>query len=216
MREIWIIGLGQFGLHAVHYLSKKNRDTRFVLVDEDETNLMQAKGPNRSLEHSDGVAYLEQHLQTDQQPDWIVPALPIHLAAEWCFVRQNPKRFRPVPLPTKIKTVLPNPMEGYNDDVYVSHADFRCPDECVEPSNMCTVTQKPRKHNMFDLLTEINYPAFQSLVIRTPQLGPGIGGYRPVMLFELLEKVKQAKSNLLVSTACRCHGVVTAWNLLDG
>jgi hypothetical protein len=69
---------------------------------------------------------------------------------------------------------------------------------------------------MFDLLTEIKYPTFQSLVIQTPQLGPGIGGYRPVMLFELLEQVKQAKSNLLVSTACRCHGVVTTWNLLDG
>jgi hypothetical protein len=216
MRKIWIIGLGQFGLHAVHYLSKKNRDTRFVLVDEDEANLRQAEGPHRSLEHSDGVAYLEQNLQTDQQPDWIIPALPVHLAAEWCFARQNPKRFRPVPLPTEIKTVLPNPMEGTNDDVYVSQADFRCPGDCVEPRNMCTVTQKPRKGNMFDLLAEIKHPAFQSLVIRTLQLGPGIGGYRPVMLFKLLEQVRQAKSNLLVSTACRCHGVVTTWKSLDG
>ena len=210
METIWILGLGQFGLHAVRYLSKKNSDTRFVLVDENEANLMQAAGPNRILEHADGVAYLDQNLQTDQGPDWIIPALPVHLAAEWCFVRQEAERFRRIALPTGIKTFLPNPMEGYNDDIYVSHADFRCPDDCVEPRNICTVTQKPRKPNMFDLLSEIEYPAFQSLVIRTPQLGPGIGGYRPAMLFELLEQVKQAKSNLIVSTACRCHGVVTA------
>jgi hypothetical protein len=202
--------MGRFGLHALRYLSKKNRDTRFVLVDEDEANLMQAEGPNRSLERADGVAYLEQNLQTDQAPDWIIPALPIHLAAEWCFVRQKPKRFQRIPLPTGIKTFLPNPVAGDNGDIYVSHADFRCPDDCVEPRNICTVTQKPRKRNMFDLLTEIKYPAFQSLVIRTLQLGPGVGGYRPVMLFKLLEQVHQARSNLLVSTACRCHGVVTA------
>jgi hypothetical protein len=216
MSRIWIIGMGRFGLHAVRYLSYKNRDTRFVLVDDDEASLVRAQGPNRRLEHADGVAYLEQRLLTDQAPNWIIPAVPIHLAAEWCLARQNPKRFRRMPLPAGIRTVLPNPVGGDNDDTYVSHADFRCPDDCVEPRDTCTVTQKPRKRNMFDLLAAIEYPAFQSLVIRTLQLGPGIGGYRPVMLFKLLEQVQQAKSKLLVSTACRCHGVVTALNMLDG
>jgi hypothetical protein len=215
MSRIWIIGMGRFGLQAVRYLSKKNRDTRFVLVDQDETHLMQAEGPHRCLEHADGVAYLEQHLQTDRLPDWIIPALPVHLAAEWCLVRQKPKRFGAISLPAEIKRLLPNPMEGDNHDTYVSHAGFRCPDHCVEPRNICTVTQKPRKRNMFELLAGIKYPAFESLVIRTPQLGPGIGGYRPAMMFKLLEQVRQAGSNLLISTACRCHGVVSACNLLD-
>jgi hypothetical protein len=34
-------------------------------------------------------------------------------------------------------------------------------------------------------------------------------------LFKLLEQAKQAKTNLLLSTACRCHGVVSVWNFLD-
>ena len=204
--------MGRFGLHAVRYLSERNRGTQFVLVDEDEANLMQAKGPNRSLEHADGVAFLQQNLQTGQAPDWIVPALPIHLAAQWCFLRHQPKRFRRIPLPPRIKTFMPHPMQGTSDDVYVSHADFRCPDDCVEPRKTCTVTRKPRKRNMFDLLAGINYPGFQSLVIRSLQLGPGIGGYRPVMLFELLEQVQQAESNLLLSTACRCPGRAVIWN----
>ena len=209
MKKIWIIGLGQFGLHAVRYLSKKNKDTQFVLVDAQEANLRQAAGPNRNLERADGVAFLKRNLHTDQEPDWIIPAVPIHLAAEWCFLRQKPSRFSRVPLPAEIKPLLPNPMEAPNGDIYVSHADFRCPGDCPEPLNICTVTQKPRKRNMFDLLTEIKLAAFQPLVIQSHQLGPGIGGYRPVMLFELLERIKQASSNLLVSTACRCHGVIT-------
>jgi hypothetical protein len=213
MREIWIIGLGQFGLHAVGYLATKDRDTRFVLVDEDEVNLRQAEGPNRKLEHADGVTYLEQHLQTDKAPDWIIPALPIHLAAQWCLAKQNPTRFQRIKIPAEIMATLPNPMEGDNDDLYVSHADFICPADCIEPGDKCTITQKPRKSNMFDLLAEIKSAEFQSLVIRTLQLGPGIGGYRPVMLFALLEQVNLAKRNLLVSTACRCHGAVTAMQM---
>ena len=209
MKKIWIIGLGQFGLHAVRNLSRKNKDIQFVLVDADEANLMRAAGPNRSLERADGVVFLERNLHTDQEPDWIIPALPIHLAAEWCLVKQKPARLSRVLLPAEVKPLLPNAMEADNGDIYVSHADFRCPLDCAEPRDICTVTQKPRKRNMFEVLTDVKISAFQSLVIRSHQLGPGIGGYRPVMLFELLERVRQAGSNLIVSTACRCHGVVT-------
>ena len=209
MKMIWIIGLGQFGLHAVRYLSKKNKDIQFVLVDAVEASLMQAAGPNRSLELADGVAFLERNLHADSGPDWIIPALPIHLAAEWCLVKQKPERLSRVLLPAEIKPLLPNPMEADNGDIYVSHADFRCPVDCAEPRDICTVTQNPRKRNMFEVLTDVKMAAFQSLVIQSHQLGPGIGGYRPSMLFELLERVRQAGNNLLVSTACRCHGVVT-------
>lgn len=210
MKTIWIIGLGQFGLHALRYLSERNKDNQFVLVDTAEAHLMRAAGPRRRLEHADGVNFLERNLITDQDPDWIIPALPIHLAAEWCLSKKKPVRFRRVSLPIEIMPYLPNPLEADNGDVYVSHAEFRCPGNCPEPSDICTVTQKPRKQNMFDLLSGIRLPAFQSLVVRSHQLGPGVGGYRPVMLLELLYQVKQARSNLLVSTACRCHGVVTA------
>jgi hypothetical protein len=210
MKRIWIIGLGHFGFYAVQYLSSKNRDTQFVLVDEKKAKLRQAEGPNRILEHGDGVEFLQKYLQTDGQPDWIIPALPIHLAAEWCFVKQEPKRFVPAPIPKEIKAGLPHPMEGRHNDIYVSHADFKCPADCAEPRNMCTVTQKPRKQNLFDLLSETTYPCFQSLVIRTLQLGPGIGGYRPAALLTLLKQVNRAQSNLLVSTACRCHGVISS------
>ncbi len=208
MENIWIIGSGHFGLHAVRQLSKKNTDQHFVLIDPDKKNLEKAKGPNRTLEQVDGVAFLARHLKPGTGPDWIVPALPVHLAAEWCLLRSGPDRFSRVILPSGLDPLLPNPVRGPGD-IYVSHATFRCPEDCSEPGNVCTYTKKSRKRNMFEVLKDIKFDLFESFVIKSCQLGPGVGGYGPGQLFELLNKVEKAENNMLVSTACRCHGVVT-------
>jgi hypothetical protein len=62
---------------------------------------------------------------------------------------------------------------------------------------------------MFELLGNLDVEPFKALNIRSHQLGPGIGGYRPDQLYELLENVKQSLGPIVVSTACRCHGVIT-------
>jgi hypothetical protein len=62
---------------------------------------------------------------------------------------------------------------------------------------------------MFELLRNLDIKPFQALNIRSHQLGPGIGGYRPEQLFELMENVKQVVGPIVLSTACRCHGVIT-------
>jgi len=209
LEEIWIIGVGQFGFLAFDRLSKSGRERRFVLVDPVKKNLLRCKGPNVTLEQSDGVAFLEQRLNASHTPDWIIPALPVHLAAEWFLLRLGPDRLRRVTLSPEIETLLPNPIRGSDGNIYVSHADFRCPDDCAEPRDICTVTGEPRKRNMFEILGEINLPPFKALAIRSHQLGAGIGGYRPKHLFALFDKVEQTTGQLLVSTACRCHGVIT-------
>lgn len=209
MEEIWIIGVGQFGLLAFKRLSKSHKERHFVLVDPVKETLSRCKGPNSTLERADGVDFLEQHLNPRNRPDWIIPALPIHLAAEWLLIRLGPERLQRVALPPGIEPLLPNPIRGSDGNIYVSHADFTCPDDCAEPRDICTVTGEPRKQNMFEILGGIHLPPFQPLTIRSHQLGPGIGGYRPKHLFALLEKVQQASGHLFVSTACRCHGVIT-------
>ncbi len=213
MKKIWIIGLGQFGRLAFRSLSKRPGESRFVLVDPDEENLQRVTGPDCTLEKADGVAYLAQHLHPDNSegaPDWIIPAAPVHLAAEWCLSLLGPESIQRVDPPPEIEPLLSNPMRGAGGDLYVSHADFFCPEDCAEPRDICTVTREPRKRNMFELLGEMRFPPFQPLVIRSRQLGPGIGGCRPEQFFTLLSRVKQTEGSLLVSTACRCHGVITA------
>ena len=196
-------------MHAVKYFSKKNMGIQLVLVDQVKDSLLQAESSNRTLELAEGVSFLERNLNRSAGPDWIVPALPVHLAAEWCLTKLKNEGYCRKELPAAVRALFSNPMEGCTGDIYVSHADFKCPGDCVESRDICTVTQKTRKRNMFEVLADIKLPEFQSLVIRSHQLGPGIGGYRPQSLFDLLKRVKQAGSNLFIGTACRCHGVVT-------
>lgn len=206
MKTIWIIGAGRFGMLALERLSRP--DAHFILVDPEEIHIPQIPGRNLTQVKSLGPEFLNQHLEPSGGPDWIIPALPVHLAAEWCLLRCGPALLRRNPAPREIEILLPHCIRGENGDLYVTHADFMCPDNCSEPGDICTVTGKPRKQNMFDLLKHID-PGFKSLVIRSHQLAPGVGGYRPAQLFDLLDQVKNAAGRILVSTACRCHGVVT-------
>jgi hypothetical protein len=58
---------------------------------------------------------------------------------------------------------------------------------------------------------------FESKVIRSQQLGLGVGGFGPEVLVNLVENIKKRRDTgclILISTACRCHGVtsVLSWN----
>jgi hypothetical protein len=209
MEEIWIIGLGHFGHIALQRLSESAKDRHFVLVDPVEENLLKCTGPTATLRISDGVKFLERHLKTGRKPDWIIPALPVHLAAEWILLHLGPTRLRRVPLPSELDRLVPNPIRGSEGNLYVSHADFKCPADCDEPRDICSITRKIRHQNMYDFLFNLSVKQFNSLNIRSHQLGPGIGGYRPEKLIELMENVEQTRGIILVSTACRCHGVIT-------
>jgi len=216
MEEIWIIGAGYFGIHALRQLAGHGKQRHFLLADPLVENLEKGRGPRNTLVRTDGISFLNEHLYAGNEPDWIVPALPLHLAAEWCFAQIGEDHVRRVFLPPDADRFFSNPMRGKNGDIYVSHATFRCPESCEEPEAICTMTRKPRKQNMFDLLGQIRMPDFQSLVVRSHQLEAGVGGYRPAQLFDMRRHVRHATKNLLVSTSCRCHGVVTAMEKIKG
>jgi hypothetical protein len=209
MEEIWIIGVGHFGETALKRLSQDGKDRHFVLVDPLEKHLLRCKSPTATLEVSDGIIFCQTHLKKGRQPDWIIPALPVHLAAEWILLHLGPKRLRRISMPAELEALVPNPVRGPEGNLYVSHADFRCPADCDEPRDICTVTQERRQQNMFELLGDLDFEPFKALTVRSHQLGPGIGGYRPEQLFEMLTHVKQTRGPIALSTACRCHGVIT-------
>jgi len=214
MEEMWIIGVGRFGQLAFHRLSEAGRDRRFVLVDPVAENLKRCKSATARLEISDGIEFLEKNLTGVRNPDWIIPALPVHLAAEWILLHMGPAKLKRVPLPSELDRLVPNPIPGSEGNLYVSHADFRCPSDCDEPRNICSITRKMRHQNMYDVLLNVSIKPFNSLNIRSYQLGPGIGGYRPEQLLKLKTSVEQAASPVLLSTAYRCHGVITGMERL--
>lgn len=209
MKDIWVIGFGSFGQRAVSILSQKE-DNQLTIVDISFENIQQVQDKCHRYINIDGVSFLNENLYPGNEPDWIVPALPVHLAAEWSFERLKSNQLRKITLPSELESLVPNPFKISPSVLCVSYADFVCPDNCTEPLNKCPVTNKPRKGNMFELLQKISLSPFEPLVVRSFQLAPGIGGYSPKQLFSLLNKLEQRPGQYLVCTACRCHGVITS------
>jgi hypothetical protein len=103
-------------------------------------------------------------------------------------------------------------MMGKTGDLYTSLSDFLCSEDCPEPARYCTATGRRREKPLYHILKDLKGP-FESTVVRSLQLGPGIGGFRPKTLLDLPEDIKKNKRSgraVLVSTASRCHGVTSA------
>lgn len=210
MERIWIIGCGRFGKIALERLSDENSSRRLRVVDSNPAQLPAACPPGVNITAEDGVLFLKRALARDQAPDWIVPALPVHLAAEWCLGRYPGGRvIRRCSPPEGLECKLPNFMRGVSGDLYVSRASFYCPDDCPEPAGWCPLTGEERMENMFDRIRQVKVSGFDTIVVQSRQLAPGVGGCRPGDLFRVSRRLAENDGKFLVATACRCHGVIT-------
>lgn len=143
----------------------------------------------------------------------IVPAIPRHLAFEWLQALKAPV-IRRLPVPPEASSGLPHAWTASDGSLLVSYADFRCPDDCPEPM-ACTVTGKRRERPLYALLRAVQVPGFAVHVIQSRQLAPGLGGYRAGDLLEAAHRITEAGSKKwLLGTACKCHGIVTALEIL--
>jgi len=204
-----IIGCGHFGSRAAKKLFQKDPNSKIIVVDKSRKALQKVSRLPIQTVVCDGIFYLSQFLSEGRKVDYIIPALPHHLAFEFILSQLKPlggKRRKIPPL-----SGLPNPMIGKTGDLYTSFANFLCSEDCPEPAQYCTITKKKRPKPLYKILNELE-GAFESRVIRSQQLGPGIGGFRPNVLLGLLEDIKGKKdqvSLILISTASRCHGVTS-------
>ena len=203
---VWVVGAGRFGRRATERLVRR---WRVIVVDPSEAALQRLDDCPAERVCEDGVGFVVRELGRGKRPDWIVPALPIHLAAEWALRGPGAGQWRRCPVPAALLRVLPNPVEGAVGDVYVSRATFLCPPDCPEPAEHCLYTGEPRGTEMYRGIAEAAGPIAPALVVRSRQLGPGIGGYRPEALDRLAEGLAAAAGLVIVATACRCHGVIT-------
>jgi hypothetical protein len=214
MKIVWIIGGGRFGLKAASSLSRT--ETEITVVDKSRQICNQLEKMSFRTACMDGVAYLAEHLSGPDYPDWIIPVIPVHVAYEWIKMKLSVQYCLEAidPPETLIKT-LPNPSKGNTGEIYISNADFVCPDNCPEPPDWCTYTGKPRPRILHRFLQSLRYKDCRSVVIRSRQLSPGIGGYTPADLFRALTEINGSHTPILLSTACQCHGVMNAFNLSE-
>jgi hypothetical protein len=211
MKEIWIIGAGRFGHKAISAMKNHHPGSVITVVDHSPQACEAITEPGLTVVCMDGVTFLNHHL-TRELSGWIIPVIPVHLAYEWVRMRLMPDlAVIPVDIPENIRESLPNAFPGKPGEVFVSNAAFVCPDNCAEPLNICTYTRLPRKQSLYQAISKLSCRGFTNLVLRSWQLAPGIGGISPEELFIVLEAVQRAGASTLLSTACRCHGVVQAF-----
>ena len=210
MGRYLIIGCGHFGSRAVPKLLEKDPRARITVVDQNENHLKEiSRLPVESIA-CNGRPFLEHFFSEGGPVGYIIPAVPYHLAFESILSSLEPLGAERVEIPPL--QGLPNPMTGEAGDLYTSLADFLCPEACPEPPRFCTVTKQKRRKPLFKILADLKGP-FESKVIRSHQLGIGVGGFRPKEWIDLTDQIKKQKGSnhlFLISTACRCHGVTSA------
>ncbi len=205
-----IIGCGHFGSRAAEQLVKKNLRSKIVVVDRNKNALKKASSLSVGTVVSDGLPYLDQSLSEDQTFTYIIPAIPSHFAFEFILLRLKRFGARRAKLPSL--PGLPNPVKGKTGDLYTSLADFLCPEDCPGPSPYCTVTRRRREKALYQILKNLK-GSFESKVIISEQLLPGVGGFRLnglLALLEAVQKLENSASLVLVSTASSCHAVTSA------
>ena len=206
--RFWILGAGRFGRLAVERITRHIPCATLTVVDRDPS--AGAAAGIRTITR-DGIEWLYTMLAPNAGVDWIVPAIPVHVAAAWLKCKLAAEyRVIPARIPDASTIPMPNAHLGEDGRLYVSHADFICPDNCPEPEKVCTHTGKPRPKDLYRILEDMDFEAFLPVVLHSHQLYPGVGGIRPADLMDALNACRQHSSHrpLMIATACRCHGVV--------
>jgi hypothetical protein len=205
-----IIGCGHFGSRAAKKLFQKDSHSKIIVVDKSRGALQKVSRFPIQTVVCDGIFYLSQFLSEGRKVNYIIPAVPFHLAFEFILSQLKSLRAKRRKIPPL--SGLPNPVSGKTGDLYTSFANFLCSEDCPEPAQYCTITKGKRPKPLHRVLNELE-GAFESRVIRSQQLGPGIGGFRPEALLDLLEDIEKKRNPdrlILISTASRCHGVTSA------
>jgi len=214
-RAVIILGAGHFGQRALSVL-KGRLASRFYVVDDDKESLAKLTGNDIEVVHGDAVEFLFANASSLSPNAHIIPAVPFHLAHEFVLkaVGKELKVDR-IPVPAQLKTTLPHVWDGRDGSLLISYADFRCPDDCAEPM-YCTVTGEKRDKPLHELLRGIEICGYGVRIIRSHQMGPGVGGYRMGELLDVCSSlISEGTGKWLLGTACRCHGVLSGLEIRD-
>ncbi|PHR28463.1 MAG: hypothetical protein COA36_06190 [Desulfotalea sp.] len=208
---IWILGGGQFGKRAAVQLRKRSRSSTIVVIDPH---------PDASLPKDvevvtvDGIEWLSEHFCPGTQVSKIIPALPVHMIAEWLrkiITEEGGSVYSPE-IPNELFPHRLHPLRLKPGQFVVSHANFICPLNCSEPDDLCTYTQQPRPTPIYRILRRLDCGRFTPLILRSRQFAPGIGGFIPEDLWGFQKNVRALEgAPLLIGTACKCHGIIDSF-----
>jgi hypothetical protein len=210
MASYLILGAGKFGRLALNRLTRQDAAASFVVVDRDPAAIeeMRVNGVPGTRVQSEAAAFLAQHLKDDGRWDWIIPMAPVHVAFQWLMAGPLAgSAWQPAAAPEALMGLIPGSRRGPQGELYLSRARHRCPDDCAEPE-VCPVTGESRDLPLHQELAALHLAGYEIRVIASRQLAPGVGGYSPRQMLDLARDMGAFPGNVLIATACRCHGVI--------
>ncbi len=209
-QDIWILGAGRFGRIAAKRLTARYPQAALLVVDQHSERLNELHSAlGVAIQHEDAIDFISRVPIAEDQ--WIVPAVPVHVAFQWLIGQLRRKgALEALTVPEAVDLQVPNPYRVASGTLYASFATFLCPDACAEPEKVCTYTGHPRLGNLFERLAGIKVPDYRVEVIRSWQLSPGVGGYRGAQLQAVLQALLEVSGRAIVATSCRCHAVIDA------
>ncbi len=214
---IWVLGYGKSGRRAVELIRAENHlKPSFTVIDQKPQDKFQE---GIAYIQAEGIRWFTDHFHQTHRVSRIIPALPVHIAAQWIKRKLISEKgsVREMEIPRKILPNLPNPCRLSADTYAVSHADFICPSDCDEPEDFCTATGQPRPTPLYDLLAALTNDDVAVLTLPSRQFAAGVGGFYATDLWNLLDTVRDLTQNrFLLCTACKCHGIITGFELDDG
>jgi len=194
---------GHFGSRAAEKLFQKDFRSKIIVVDKSKKALQKISRLPIETIISDGIFYLSHfyqrvgkqlHHPCGSPPpcfEFILSQLNLWVQKEIEFL---PSRDYQTPWVVRQETSIP---------VLLIFSALKI---VPEPAQYCTLTKKRRPKPLYSILNDFGR-AFESRVIRSQQLGPGIGGFQPRALLNVLEEIKKKMhpgQTILVSTASRC------------
>jgi hypothetical protein len=209
MAKYLILGSGKFGRLALERLGRQDRGASFLIVDRDPGALAAVDdGISCRPVQEEAIAFLARFLLNNGGCDWIIPMVPVHVAYHWLLAGPLAESgWRPAAVPEALVALIPGTRRGPAGELYLSRAQHLCPDDCAEPE-ICPVTGESRYFPLYEELASLHLAGYQVKVIPSRQLAPGVGGYSPGRLLELARGLEYLTGNVLIATACRCHGVM--------
>jgi hypothetical protein len=210
MASYLILGTGKFGRLALRRLARQDAAASLVGVDCDPAALGVAPAGLRDWTRvqAEAIAFLVGHWGGDGRWDWIIPMVPVHVAFQWLLAGPLAgSAWQPAAVPEALAELIPGARRGPQGELYLSRARHLCPDDCAEPE-VCPVSGESRDPPLHQELASLPLAGYEIRVIPSQQLAPGVGGYPPWRLLDLARDMGTIKGNVLIATACRCHGVV--------
>ena len=83
MEKIWILGAGKFGQIAAEALYRTIEDADITIIEKNENACRQLPNLKPAIICTDAIDFLTENLKNRDEPDWIIPVIPVHVAFEW-------------------------------------------------------------------------------------------------------------------------------------